>query len=91
MDTIRNKSKECFYCDGKGEYSFPEAFGTDGSDGWYKCEMCNGTGLKPIKTLGPDLEMLKPDEFELQVAGLLSKTGQKELVNEIDTGRNKRN
>ena len=43
-------SKECFYCDGKGKYSFPEgaamAVGSSLSDGWFTCEMCKGTGIK---------------------------------------------
>ena len=36
--------KECPSCDGNGEYSFPEGASIDGSDGWYSCERCNGTG-----------------------------------------------
>ena len=42
-----NQKEKCFFCDGEGEYCFPEASSTDGSDGWYTCDMCNGTGEKP--------------------------------------------
>ena len=38
--------KKCPDCDGFGEYSFPESSGVDKSNGWYKCETCNGTGEK---------------------------------------------
>ena len=34
----------CKSCDGSGAYSFPEAASVDMSDGWYKCDRCNGTG-----------------------------------------------
>ena len=38
--------EKCVYCDGTGEYCCPEFAGADGSDGWYKCEECDGTGSK---------------------------------------------
>ena len=44
------EKEKCFYCDGTGEYCFPEAAATDMADGWYTCDMCSGTGFKPVVT-----------------------------------------
>ena len=37
----------CPGCDGRGQYSFPEASGVDGTDGWYTCDRCDGRGRLP--------------------------------------------
>jgi len=38
------ESTPCPACGGLGAYCFPEGSGTDGSDGWYPCEKCEGRG-----------------------------------------------
>ena len=38
------KARACFICGGDGVYSCPESSGVDGSDGWYECDNCGGTG-----------------------------------------------
>lgn len=35
---------KCPDCNGKGEYSFPEAAAIPICDGWFLCQKCNGTG-----------------------------------------------
>ena len=45
-DTKPTTTEPCPACNGQGEYSFPEASSCDGSDGWYKCLYCNGTGVR---------------------------------------------
>jgi hypothetical protein len=47
MDERRDeveKVKMCKACEGTGEYSFPEGAGCTRSDGYFKCDQCNGSG-----------------------------------------------
>jgi len=51
---VENKPTEldalpCPACGGRGQYSFPEASGVDGTDGWYTCDRCDGRGRLPKK------------------------------------------
>lgn len=56
----------CPSCNGYGEYSFPEASSIDMSDGWHKCDRCNGTGkLKKCAACGglfPSDDVFWPDD-----------------------------
>lgn len=60
------KQEKCSYCDGTGGYCFPEAASVDMSDGWYKCDMCGGTGFKPVRGEEETMEGEKRESRELK-------------------------
>lgn len=46
-----NVSRTCPECDGRGEYLDAPQNVLDGRPYWVKCEVCGGTGKRPITDL----------------------------------------